>query len=277
MIDFIKESTKVNNLYLDQTDLNKIIKEFKEVLIENKQKILEIYKIDNKNCMQSINFETMLDILKIYENEEINKKNKKTIVAVLYYGNPYITINLCIQALLQKKAIMALTYDSLVGINKFIIDIFNFILKKYRIASIIKLFNCVKTEEIKQVEKYMDRIICIGNTNLYYQLKKQDVKNLKYVPFKNMAIYCDEDEYSQLQFELYNYSTKIGIEAEICEEDIEEFIEYVNLNNELENIVILSKSNEVVQKAKKEIKTYKVYINSNPFKEEKFKLQDILN
>lgn len=272
MINFIKENTKVNNLYLGQADLNKIVREFKEVLIENKQKILEIYKIDNKNCMQSINFETMLYILKMYENEEINKKNKKTITAALYYGNPYITINLCMHALLQKKAIMALIYDSLLGINKFIINAFNSILKKYRITSIIELFNCVKIEEIKKFEKCVDKIICMGNTNLYYQLKKQDIEKLEYIPFNNMAIYCDEDEYSQLQFELYNYLTKIGIEAEICEEDIEEFIEYVNLNNELENIVILSKSNEVIQKAKQEIKKHKIYINENPLKEEKFKI-----
>ena len=275
MIDFIKENSKVNNLYLDQNDLNKIIREFKEELTENKEKIIEIYKVDSKNCMQSINFDTMLDILKTYENEQISKKNKKTIIVALYYGNPYITINLCIQALLQKKAIIAVTYDSLLGINKFIINIFNTILKKYRINSIIKLFNCVKIDEIKKIEKYIDKIICIGNTNLYYQLKKQEIEKLKYIPFKNTAIYCDEDEYSQLQFELYNYLTKIGIEAEICEEDIEEFIEYVNLNNELENIVILSKSNEVIQKAKQKIKKQKIYINENPLKEEKFKVQFI--
>lgn len=275
MIDFIKENSKVNNLYLDQNDLNKIIREFKEELTENKEKIIEIYKVDSKNCMQSINFDTMLDILKTYENEQISKKNKKTIIVALYYGNPYITINLCIQALLQKKAIIVVTCDSLLGINKFIINIFNTILKKYRINSIIKLFNCVKIDEIKKIGKYIDKIICIGNTNLYYQLKKQEIEKLEYIPFKNTAIYCDEDEYSQLQFELYNYLTKIGIEAEICEEDIEEFIEYVNLNNELENIVILSKSNEVIQKAKQKIKKHKIYINENPLKEEKFKVQFI--
>lgn len=277
MIDFIKENTKVNNLYLDQTDLNKIIREFKEELTENKEKIIEVYKVDSKNCMQSINFDTMLNILKTYENEQISKKNKKTIIVASYYGNPYITINLCIQALLQKKAIIAVTYDSLLGINKIIINIFNTILKKYRINSIIKLFNCVKIDEIKKMEKYIDKIICIGNTNLYYQLKKQEIEKLKYIPFKNTAIYCDEDEYLQLQLELYNYSIKVGIEAEIFEGDIEEFIEYVNLNNELENVVILSKSSELIEKAKKEMEKHKIYVNSNPFKKEKFKLQDISN
>lgn len=272
MINFIKESLKTNELYLDTNTLNKIIENFKKGIIKNKDIFLKVYSIDIKNCMQTANLNVILDLLESYKNQKIStKKEKKTIIAS-YCGNPYITINLCIQSLLQKTLILAITEDSMFAINSLLIKIFNNILNKYNISKTIEIFNLVQQEEIKKIEKYASNIICIGNTNTYYKYKKNGIDKLNYIPFKNMAIYCDNTEYLGLQTELYKYAIANGIEVEIYQNNIEEFIECVNLDSTLENIVAFSKSENVLTQIKDKIKNGRLYLNRNPFKDENFSI-----
>ncbi len=271
MVNFIKENFNIKELYIDTNTFIEIIEIFKKELINNKDTFLSLSNIDIKNCSQITNLENILNLLEAYKNENIVKRNKKEITLVSYYGNPYITINLCMQSLLQKKLILATIEDNMIAINKLLIDIFNNILAEYKICKMINLFNLVKIEEIKEIQNQVNNIICVGNTNTYYKYKKNGIQKLKYIPFKNMAIYCDEEEYLELQSNLYRYAIVNGIEAEIYD-DLEDFIECINIDDKLENIVVLTKSVEIIENIKNRIKRHKLYINSNPFKNEKFKL-----
>lgn len=272
MINIIKENFKIKELYIDTNKFNEIAEMFKKELINNKDTFLRLSNIDIKNCNQITNLENILNLLESYKNQNIVKRNKKEITLVSYYGNPYITINLCMQSLLQKRFILATIEDNMISINKLLIDIFNSILTEYKICKMINLFNLVNIKEIEKIENHVNNIICIGNTNTYYKYEKNGIQKLKYIPFKNMAIYCDEEEYLELQSKLYRYAIANRIEVEIYEDDIEEFIECINMDDKLENVVILSKSEKTLKNIENKIKKCKVYINSNPFKNEKFKL-----
>ena len=271
MINFINESLRIKELYIDTNLLNQIIESFKKAILDNKAIFIDLYNIDIKNCKQTVNIDNILELLNLYKNENIIRKEKKTIIAS-YYGTPYITINLCIQSLIQNRAIIALIEDSMVGVNKLLISIFNKVLKEYRINKMIELFNLIKEQEIKNIEKYINEIICIGNTNTYYEYKKLGIEKIRYIPFRNMAIYCSDDEFLDIQSTLYEFAKMNSIETEIYEEDLDEFIDCVNLDNKLENIVVFSKSKDIIDNVENNIKNRRIYVNENPFKGDNFKV-----
>ena len=272
MIEFIKESSKIKELYIVTNTLNKIIEKFKKEILDNKETFLELVNMDKQKCNQIINIESIFSLLEEFKNETIVKRKEKEITLALYYGSPYITINLCMQSLIQKRIILVVVEDNMLAVNKFLISIFNNILEEYKICKMIKLYNLVKKEKIQEIEDYVDNIICIGNTNTYYKYKKSGIDKLQYIPFKNMAIFCDSDEYLELQAELYKFSTSIGIEVEVYEGDIHDFIECINLDDKLENIVAFTRKEKTIKLIESEIKNVNIYINKNPFKNEKFKI-----
>lgn len=271
MIEFIKENSKIKELYIDTITLNKIIENFKEEIINKKDDFVELANIDKQKCNQIIKIESILDLLEKFKNEAIVKRKEKEITLASYYGSPYITINLCMQSLIQKRIILAIVEDNMLCINKFLISIFNNILKEFRICKMIELFNLVKIDEIKSIEDRVNNIVCIGNTNTYYRYKKNNIEKIKYIPFKNMAIFSDDEEFLEIQEEVYNFTNSIGIETEIYE-DIEEFIECINLDDKLENIVVFTRKEKTIKLIESEIKNVNIYINKNPFKDEKFKI-----
>lgn len=125
MKDFIKQNQEIKNLYITTETLNNIINSFKNELKKQEQVFYEMYKTDNKKCNQIIDFDKVLNLLEEYKNEKITERTEKEIVIVSYYGSPYITINLCMQALINKKAIIAIIEDKMLATNSLIISIFN--------------------------------------------------------------------------------------------------------------------------------------------------------
>ena len=271
MIEFVKESSKIKELYIDAVTLNRIIENFKTEIISKKDAFVELANIDKQKCNQIINIESILYLLEEFKDEDIIKRKEKEITLVSYYGSPYITINLCMQSLIQKRIILAVVEDNMLAVNKFLISIFNKILEEYRICKMINLYNLVKIEKIKEIEDSINNIICIGNTNTYYKYKKNGIKSIEYIPFKNMAIFCENDKFLEIQYELYKFACSIGLETEIYD-DVEEFIECVNLDDKLENVVIFTVEEKIIYDVESKIKNAKIYINKNPFKDEKFKL-----
>lgn len=135
----------------------------------------------------------------------------------------------------------------------------------------IKLFNLIDFKQLKDLENNIEKVICIGNTNTYYKYKKGQIQNLKYIPFKNLVVFYENEKYKQIVMELYRYASMNGIEVEIYE-DIEEFVECVNADNKLDSIVVFTDNEEQEKKVTDEIKAGKLFINRNPFKEESFKV-----
>lgn len=273
MLDFIEYSNKIKELYIGKDTINKIIEEYKKSILKNEEAITKVLEIDRKNCDIDFNIKKIVALLDTYKNEDpIEDKNKK-ISCVTYYANPYITINLCIQTLLKRTAIIALTEDGLAETNMLLIKIFNKILENFKICKMIETKNLNK-EEKDYIINHAINTICVGNTNTYCYFKKNNKKELKYVPFKNMAIYCDDKEFFEIQLELYKYLVKNGIEAEVYEE-LEEFIECTKNDYRLEFIVAFMKDKKTKEILEEKIEKEKLYINKNPFKDEIFKVNII--
>ncbi|MBO4815379.1 MAG: hypothetical protein J5507_00075 [Clostridia bacterium] len=270
MIDFIKQNSNIKDLYINQNIIIRIIEDFKEALLKNKETFLELYKIDIEKNDRVVNIDSIIKLLDLYKNEDIEEKDKEVIIAS-YDGSPYVTINLCMQTLIKKRGTILVIEDSMFAVNKLLISIFNNILKEYKISKMIELYNNISLKEIKEMQDKVNYVVCIGNSYTYYKYYKEEINNLKYIPFRNLALYCDSEKFEDLKYELYKYAIRIGIEIEIYEY-LEEFIECVNEDECLEYAVIFSKDENEIQECKNKIKKLKLFINENPFKNEKFKI-----
>ena len=273
MINFVKKHKEVNQLYINDNQKNRIIDKFKDQIINNKDTILKMQNIDITKCNQTTDISKIIELLEEYKNDEVSSSSEKDIVLASYYGTPYITVNLCMQALLQKKAIIIVIEDSMLAVNEILITIFNKILEEYKIIDLVKLFNLPCNEDIKNILKDITSLICIGNSNTYQHYKKMKIEKLKFIPFKNMAIYSEDIKYEELQHQLYNYAITNGIEIEVYDDiEIDEFIECMELDDWIDNIVVLTQNEETKEKVKGKLKNKKIYVNQNPFKNENFKI-----
>ena len=123
MIEFLEYSNKVKELYIGKDTINKIIEAYKKSIIENEESIKKIYDIDKKDSSISFDIKRTIDLLETYKDKEPIQDVNKQVICVTYYANPYITINLCMQSLLKKTAIISLTEDGLVNTNMILIKI----------------------------------------------------------------------------------------------------------------------------------------------------------
>lgn len=273
MINFVNKHKAINQLYISDNKKNTIIDKFKKQIISNRDVISKMLHIDITKCNQTTDINKIIELLEEYKNEKVSSYTEKEIVLASYYGTPYITVNLCMQALLQKKAIIIAIEDSMLAVNEMLISIFNKILEEYKVIDLVKLFNLPSNEDINNISKDITSLICIGNSNTYQHYKTMKIENLKFIPFKNMAIYSEDIKYEELQHQLYKYAITNGIEVEVYDDiEIDEFIECMELDDWVDNIVVITQNEETKEKVKGKLQTKKIYVNQNPFKNENFKI-----
>lgn len=274
MEDFIYSNIKKPELYIGTETIKLIIEDLKNQILKNRQSFMELQKVDSKHSHQIVNIDTIIDILNTYKWQESNENSNKEIILASYYGNPYITINLLIQSLYCKKAIILAIEDEMLGTNKLLVTLFNNILEKHKISPIVKLFNMVSGKEIISVQKELKEIICIGNSQAYYELKNIGIKKIKYIPFRNMVIFSEDDKYLELQHKLYEYAITNGIDTEVYEDmSILDFIKCIRMDETLERVVVFTENSDSIKILKENLKNIKLYINKNPFNDENFVLR----
>ena len=117
------KATKNN---LTQNDFNKILKEIKLEIEENKKEKKKIEKIDLQNSKKArkIEIEKIIKIIEKYKNSTIIKNKEIKNIIISYYGDPYITLELCIKSIIANNKLILAVEDFMLGINKVIVEIF---------------------------------------------------------------------------------------------------------------------------------------------------------
>ena len=111
---------------------NKITSSVIELIKDNKNIFIKLNKEDNEVNQFYFEIDQLIEILKKYKNTKTIKVERKKFL-VNHYGNPYITAMLCVESLMNNAEIIIGIEDFCYGINKAIINIFNDVLKSYKI------------------------------------------------------------------------------------------------------------------------------------------------
>ena len=248
-----------------ETLINKIIKEIKL----NEETIKKMNDIDSKYYDMKINIESIIDILKIFKNYKIKNQNVTKNTLTIASGNPYITIAICMKAIIENRNQIIDIEQRMLAVNTILVSIIQKVIKENNKKLEIKIENDISQEKINK--NNIEIIEIIDNIEKYKELKeniksKIDIKNIHLL---DIELYTDTEELKELQDTIYDYCTENFIGIEIYEEkNINELIDKVSKIGDKNWLVILSKEPNISEEEIKQKTNYKkVTINKNPFKE----------
>lgn len=266
---------KKKELKVSISVFNKICRELKSDLKDAKKEIEKLNQIDYEYNKKIVYIEKLLETIDLYIDREPIEKETKNLM-VLYYGNPVVTIELCLSALLNGQIINLIIDDMCLGVNKLIIEIYKEILRDFKLFDIVSFNNYESKESIEENKETLDKILFLGDKNLYNVCKSISDIDMEYVPYNIIDIYCEDDEFYDLSKEIFNYCFENSIEAEIYEDmDFDEVVDIFNNFGEKYCSIILTKNGEYADRFKNEVNSKFVYVNENPFKDENIRIPDI--
>lgn len=240
---------------ITNSNLSAIFFDIEKELEKNSETIKQLLKIDQKYCNIQINLEKLKNVIKYLKNEKLDIKKEQKVI-IKYNGNPCITLNLCILAIITKNIIIFDYENNMVGINFLIIQIVNNILKKYKTDRLIYLIN---------ENKDADKIICIDDINQYNRYLQEKNIKIQFYSYDYIDFYSDSDEFEEIEELIYQYAENNLIPIEKYSElDIDEASQMMQkgIGN---NVVVLTNNEKTKEIFNRKIKHKKLYINKNPF------------
>lgn len=262
---FDKITKEVSRYALTTKLLNDFLVDLKDVIIKNSTSIMGCNREDVKSYKKQIKIKEILNIIDKYKNSECMLEEDERKI-VIYKGDPYLTLHICLQALIRRNKVLLFHEEFMKGVNEIIIQLFSKILESYNIYNLINEISNYTVKEVEKIENYFDEILVIGDTTSYQTLNSQ---NIKFFPYYNIILYCDTKDLEKLQEAIFVYSNENQYEIEIIyEEDIQTVIDIINADNFANVAILLTKSAENKERFETEIKNKEVFVNENPFKKE---------
>jgi len=238
---------------------NKIILNIKNEIERNSNTINKLLQIDNKYCKMRINLQMLKNILDKLQNEKIETQTEQKIL-IRYNGNPCITLNLIVIAILTQNTLVLDCAGNMIGTNKFIIEMANDILKDFQKDEHVYLSN--------QNQEEVNKIICIDDINKYNSYLREKNSKAKFYSFNYIDFYCDSEELEEITELIYSYAEENQIPIETYSElDVDEAIQMIE-SGRGKSLVLLTNKKETKEKFEKRIQNKKIYINKNPFQQE---------
>lgn len=254
--------------------INNILNDINNSFIENELLIVEANKKDVDEFKKKVKIKTLIDIIDNYRNSNVpidNNFNRKK--HVVYIGDPYLTLNICLQAIINRCKVV-LTYSNFMkNVNNIILQLITEVIQKYNMEEYISFLDSYSISEIKS---FQDDIVIVGDTNMY-ELLKNNV-NVKYFPYNNIVLYTDSNELEDLKEAIYIVADENKYELEILyDEDIYNVIETINQNELCNTVILLTQNESNIEIFKNSIITKNLYINENPYKNEYGVINNYLN
>lgn len=258
-------SEQVSRYALTTKQLNIFLEDLKDLIQLNSKLIINCNKEDVKVFKKQIKLEEFIKIIDSYKNSEcILEDDERKLV--IYKGDPYLTLHICLQALIKRIKVILIHDEFMLGVNEVLLAIFNEALKEHNIFNLVNRESDYSINKIKEIQKLVDGIVVIGDTSVFQGLDIE--KNIKYYPYNNIMLYCENEELEELQEAMYIYANENQYEMEILYEDtLEEAINIINSDEFVNMAILLTKSEESKMDFETLIKDKDVYVNNNPFKQ----------
>ena len=249
---------------MNNSQFRKIITQIIELIKDNKLILEKIKKEDYEVIPFDIDIDKIIDILKQNMNRETSDLSSDMIL-VEHYGNPYLTALICIEALIYQSSIAIGIEDLCLGLNKAIVKMFNDIFKENKLGIEINLNNNLKIQEIKKSK--FDKIVCLGNSNAYSELRKISGAVVKNVPLFSISLYYDSQKFDDLVQNIVSFADKNYYEIDIFEpeEDFDDIVYMINISKDTYCSVILSDDENKQKQFKEKIHSEVICVNENPF------------
>ena len=247
---------------INNNNISKILGEINQVFEKDSELINNMLEIDYQHTRMRVDIKVLNKIIEKFKNEKIGVQEEQRIL-IHYNGNPYITLNLCVLAILTKTELILDINEHMLGLNTYIIETINNTLTEFKKDKSIYLSrkNDTKKQDI-------DKIICIDDINQYNKYLREKAENVFFYSFEYVDLYCDTEELSEITELIYKYAdiNKIPIES-YSELSVNYAVQLINKG--LGKRIVLITNNEDTKIAFiTKVKNKKIYINQNPFTKE---------
>ena len=253
-------------------EIKHVLDDITNSIIENSNLIVEANKKDIEIYKKQIRIKELLKIVDNYKNnvEQFTVLNNKKKV-IVYYGQPYLTLNVCIQALISQAEIKLCFSEYMNNVNIAIIEILKNVIQKNKMNNLINTYSTFYSIKEKVDIKNIlnngfleDNITVIGDSTIYQLLKTN--ANVSFYPYNNITLYSNSDKFDKLKEAIFTYANENYYEVEIIyENSLQDFINSIN-QNKISNIAVLLTDNEDDKlKIKSELINKEIFINENPF------------
>ena len=264
IIKFFKEPYKLN-IYNKKNYL--LIKKILLKIEENKDYLQEFLTQENKMWSRNYTIDRITKIIDKYRNIEIHKNDKFGIgnIIAITTGDPYLHLELILNAILANCKIMLIANATLSDFNLYITSIVREVLKEEELEE--NLVSFVKSIDYKvQITKNQNAIDCIivnKNYEDFNFFKENLFLKVIYLDYGSINVYIDSDEYEitidkivdeceQVDLDVYDYKLN----------NLKDFFEKEKNNFIYNTAVIFSKDIKKCMELYEMIKARNIFINT---------------
>ena len=240
--------------------MNKLLIKIAESFNSNQETFKKAIEADDVNCDFSI--KKAIDIINAYDKFKQSVLSLKLIA--ITNGNPYSTIVLCLQSILNRSKITICSNNVNNELNNTIVNI---------IAEACPKVNKPEFANILSVEDLADysanyprmNIMVVDDITEYTQLLKLRLP-VRYVPIFSLDLFYDSNDFSSSVNTIDLYCDKHYINLNIISEaNLERLLIKENKETSSRSVLILTSDTSKFEGVKKELESKIVYMNFNPF------------
>ena len=280
-------------------EVRHVLKTLEEVMIKNKDLLIEASEIDVKNGNGFlIDFSI---VSKIFENVEKdtayfgdvilakNDEEKKMlygkeimdqgVVSVIYDGDFYVLLEMILRNLKAGNSLILLQNSYMMGANQLLVQICQDVLESLCLSrNFIQLFLTDNYEEIFPFSMNIDLVIAIGDRILQNNvLTKSPVKTIT-SGYNNFDLYIEDLTHIDFLKEIINTNHPLQVYVQkdldfstsesIIVDDIDEAIGQIQYTGNRYSVAIFTKDDHHASRFMREVKSKYVVVNTNPMIEQ---------
>lgn len=294
--EFERAQIAYNETCFKEEMSGKIVDDFFKIIKNNSNEILKICEIEEKNNNIVEDVSKVLENLRIktkrkYELEQrkredgfIVAKYKESIgvIGVIFEGNPYATVNLALEAILSKNAIIFCTNNKMYALTNLIILYLKQALKQngYN-EELVQVINSTDYLEMYNHNNILRKIIVVGDKDLQDKVICNSKIQVTVSGYGNYDLYIEnllDIELIRKILNIKNAKFNVYIHKNILEkftqefdiddytevENVEECIRDININSAGFGSSIFTNNGENANKFLKLIRSKNVFVNASP-------------
>ena len=279
-ISNLKNHTEYN---FKASKVEKILEKFSILIEKNKISFDNAIKKDSKSNNQKIEFDRIINIVKNYKKDMpiLPSFSAKTIkdgfgnIAVMYNGDPYVTLKMLISSLRTHNNVIFFT-NNFKTLNDLLIESINIVTRELNYTErIAVLQNNFSKNDIIKKQNAFNLLVYIGSKRDFQAVNKQLNIPSVFRGYGFIDVFIEDKSFKETLLDIDDFAYENNIKVNYFHNtDIDQTIDYINKYNLNDCFAVFTRNSELAYKFINSIKSKNIFINTNPFINYEFDLNE---
>ena len=276
----LKDHTEYN---FKASKVEKILEKFSILVEKNKSSFDNAIRIDSKKNNQKIEFDRIIQFINEYKKDmpilpffSAQKiKDGFGNIAVMYNGDPYVTLKMLISSLRTHNNVVFFT-NNFKALNNLLIESINIVTKELHYTERIAVLqtNFSKNDIIIK-QNCFNLLVYVGSKRDFQAINKQLNIPSVFRGYGFIDVFIEDKSFKETLLDIDDFAYENNIKVNYFNNtDVDETIEYINKYNLNDCFAVFTKNTELAYKFINSIKSKNIFINTNPFVNYSFDLNE---